>query len=201
MAQTIIPQIVEIEGCDGTGKTILCRRLAMKYEHDTEIIVEQEPWDTNYRDELLFKSRVYGKLGVAAFTLDRVIHWLDTLDKGVKYLISDRYLLSTLVYQCRNEEDNQFAYYLMRRLRLPLPTYTILLVCEPEVLMQRLSDRGLDKENVYDPKKLAQITQLQGKYIQTADANYEKDKIMVVNTSERTPQNVYETVQNVIDGI
>lgn len=134
---------IVIEGIDGTGKSTLSRRLAVALGTQRTLLT-REPTDESPWGRRLRRSETEGRLGKAEeldhFHKDR-LHHLDTLIKPAlaegRIVLCDRYLDSTLAYQCAGPEEAQKLYEQMAP-DLLLPDLVILLDCPVELALERI---------------------------------------------------------------
>jgi dTMP kinase len=147
-----------IEGLDGSGKTEISRRLAHMYEtkFKEKVLLTFEPHDAScaglYIRQVLMKripEQQFSHLGLAlAFAANRLDHYyreiLPFLQGEQKIVICDRYYLSSLVYQTRDDLLVDDVMYLNRG--AIKPDLTIFLNASNKVCFERMEKRAQDKE-------------------------------------------------------
>jgi len=133
---------VVIEGIDGAGKTSIAKRLleVLRQTHGDDVLLTQEPHDKSLVGaeirQALKREIPLSPLELAqAFTLNRSNH-LNTciephLQADMRIVICDRYLLSSLVYQSRDDISMEDVYSMNCRSRAPDLTI-VLRVCAVE---------------------------------------------------------------------
>lgn len=145
-----------IEGMDGAGKSGIARQLhdSLAPAHRDRVKLTYEPHDPSaagyYIREVLAQRIKAGPRALAlAFALNRVDH----LDKVVnpflsaganRIVISDRYVLSSLVYQSTDGLSMEEVYQLNRWARRP--DITLFLSVSPHNCYARLRNRPQDRE-------------------------------------------------------
>ena len=147
---------VVIEGMDGAGKTGIARHLAdsLSPAHGDRVRLTYEPHDPSaagayIREVLAQRSKASPRALALAFALNRIDH----LDKvinpflsadGRRVVISDRYALSSLVYQSSDGLKMEDIYQLNRWARRP--DITLYLSVSPRNCYSRLRNRPQDRE-------------------------------------------------------
>lgn len=93
------------------------------------------------------------------FAADRHDHLYNEVD-GVMHkagegwiVICTRYLISSLVYNCNDEEEQDFVRYLNSK--FPLPDLTLFLDCPVEVCLERLN-KGRPVQDIYENREKLQ---------------------------------------------
>ena len=147
---------VVLEGLDGAGKTRAARQLhaALSQTHPNRVALTYEPHDPSaaglYIRNALTKRIKARPLALAlAFALNRADHSDHIIHPflsagGRRILISDRYRLSSLVYQSTGGLSMDDIYHLNQRARRP--DLTIFLKVSPRNCYARLRNRPSDKE-------------------------------------------------------
>ncbi len=146
---------VVIEGMDGAGKTRVARQLqaTLSQTHQNQIALTFEPHDPSaaglYIRNALTKRIKASPLALAlAFALNRADHndhiITPFLSAERRILISDRYRLSSLVYQSTGGLSMEDIYHLNQWARRP--DLTIFLDVSPHNCYARLRNRPQDKE-------------------------------------------------------
>lgn len=147
---------VVIEGMDGAGKTGIARHLSdsLSPAHGDRVLLTYEPHDPSaaglYIREVLAKR---GKASPRALALAFALNRIDHLDKivnpflsasGRRVVISDRYALSSLVYQSIGGLNMEDIFQLNRWARRP--DITLYLSVSPHNCYTRLRNRPQDRE-------------------------------------------------------
>ena len=113
-----------IEGCDGTGKTTLCRLLARKYGWDTVHVTSKDPNDFDFYKQTLRKTNV----------------------------VYDRHFLGELIYPKVYDRKGNLNVYdadWFRKYSLETKTCIIVLTTDIDEIKRRLTERG-ELSFVYD---------------------------------------------------
>ena len=149
-------RFIVLEGIDGSGTTTQAENLKTHLENlGIQVHITRQPSTgvigKTIREFLAKKEGqpVNWEMLALLFAADRLHHWHTEIEPQLQagvYVISDRYVLSSLVYQgedCPEEwvaQLNQFA---------PRPDLTLLIQVSAEAAFQRVKDRG-GVEEVYD---------------------------------------------------
>jgi len=151
---TLRGRFVVLEGIDGCGSTSQAERLAAAVrDRGLPVRLTCEPTDgpigALIRDLLRKKvQRPFGWPALALlFTADRHDHVDSLITPALlagAVVVSDRYALSTVAYQCALAEDPELAAAWLRELnaRVPAPDVTVVLDVRPEVAEARRASRG-----------------------------------------------------------
>ena len=147
---------VVIEGMDGAGKTGIAHQLrdSLSPAHGDHVLLTYEPHDPSaagfyIREVLAKRSKASPRALALAFALNRIDH----LDKVINpflsvggncVVISDRYALSSLVYQSTDGLNMDDIYQLNRWARRP--DITLYLNVSPHNCYARLRNRPQDRE-------------------------------------------------------
>lgn len=121
---------VVIEGIDGAGKTSIAERLlqVLRQTHDDDVLLTQEPHDRSLVGaeirQALRRELTLSPLELAqAFALNRSNHLKTCIEPHLRgegrIVICDRYVLSSLVYQSRDDIGMDDVYHMNRRARPP----------------------------------------------------------------------------------
>jgi len=147
---------IVVEGMDGSGKTGITRQLraTLSQTHGDNVALTFEPHDPSaagifIRDALTKRIKATPLSLALAFALNRADHnarvinpFLDA--KADRIMISDRYTLSSLVYQSTGGLTMEDVYQLNRWARQP--DLTIFLNVSPHNCYARMRNRPQDKE-------------------------------------------------------
>ena len=145
-----------IEGLDGSGKSEISRRLAqtLRETHDN-VKLTFEPHDPSaaglyIRQVLTKKLTISARTLALAFALNRADHVEREIEpfltgNGNRIIVSDRYYLSSLVYQSvPNQISIEEVWELNRKARKP--DLTIFLYADPSICYGRIRGRASDRE-------------------------------------------------------
>ena len=121
---------IVIEGIDGAGKTSIAERLlqVLRQTHGDDVLLTQEPNDKSLVGaeirQALKRELSLSPLELAqAFSLNRSNHLRTRIEPHLqadgRIVICDRYLLSSLVYQSRDDIGMEDVYSMNRRARAP----------------------------------------------------------------------------------
>lgn len=142
-------RFIVLEGVDGCGKTVVARRLvdALVPRLERSPFYTREPHHEGVRR--LLKQEDDHRVRFLAYVLDRAIHVrrVQVALRDGHWVIGDRYLYSTLVYNPVPVHDGLFTQDEFERFVLwaaggLLPDAVIYLRVEPEVALQRMLERG-----------------------------------------------------------
>lgn len=133
---------IVIEGIDGAGKTSIAQRLlqVLRQTHGDDVLLTQQPHDKSLVGaeirQALKRELPLSPLELAqAFSLNRSNHLKTCIEPQLqgdgRIVICDRYVLSSLVYQSRDDIDMEDVYRMNRRARAPDLTI-VLQVCAVE---------------------------------------------------------------------
>ncbi|MGE4275061.1 MAG: dTMP kinase [Candidatus Methanomethylophilaceae archaeon] len=138
---------VVFEGIDGAGKSSCMRELATILSQDAEVELTAEPSDGAIGMMLRREERFPPLAETLLFVADRADHtqrvraWKD----AGRIVLCDRYYASTLAYQSSaldgHAGDPEWLWELNRPVVME-PDLTILLDVDPDVGLQRTSERG-----------------------------------------------------------
>ena len=193
--------VVEIEGCDGVGKTTVAKLLAEK-------IVAQY---LKFPDRTTPTGRVLGDMLTSKVPHDPVtfqslcvvnrLEHFETLDRchqnQVLHLVCDRYIQSAFVYGGQDNVNPEWLADLM--LCFPPPDLHVLLWVDPETLdAERLA--GRDRE-VYESRGVKGLVSQSVRFMGIW-AQHESDPRWVkYNTAERSANTIAEMVHSDLDYI
>ena len=134
-------KLIAIEGIDKSGKTTLAHLLAEELSSKgLRVIVTYEPWHpkiTEVINEATSKG-VDGEVETLLFAADRLLHVrrliLPALESG-EWVITDRYVYSSIAYQTARGADRQWVEEVNKY--AVEPDVTILLDMDPELSLRR----------------------------------------------------------------
>jgi len=163
-------KFIALEGIDGSGTTTQSKLLTDKLKAlDFEVILTAEPSDGSIgkviRDVLKGNIKTPADALALLFAADRVEHYDNlirpTLEKG-SWVVSDRYLMSSIVYQSINS-DSDWVRFINNR--VSVPDINILLDLSVDEALSRLEKRGNSPE-IFEKK--GTMEQLRRLYLEVA---------------------------------
>jgi len=146
-------KFIVIEGIDGSGKTTIIKRLSKKLSSQNfKVRVTKEPSEgpigqfirkyineTNRRDPIL---------ETLLFAADRRWHIENIIKPSLEiydYVISDRYVYSSVAYQTVSSLINEEYIYIVNR-HILKPDYSFFIDIEPELTLKRINR----KKNIFE---------------------------------------------------
>lgn len=171
MNMNLSTKLIVIEGMDLVGKTTLINKLKEKYD----FCFTSEP-TLQAKEKLLLCEDAEDEL--LLMLEDRENH-CTRLKNETKPILSDRYVLSTLVYQGRLLTEDYILNTMKSYTNILPTTLGILIISDYETYLERLNQRKHDKFDVYSKEEYEHMT---NKYIEYANRfNYH---ILNCNDSE-----------------
>ena len=164
---------IVIEGIDGAGKTSVAQRLSdmLQQTHPERVLLTNEPHRPSLlggeiRAALAGDAKTSPRALALAFALNRVDHLEGVIEPFLRrerhIVICDRYKLSSLVYQARDDISMEEVYSLNRWARPP--DLTIVLTVSPLRAYERLRERKM-RRDIFENHLPARI----GKYQRAID--------------------------------
>ncbi len=182
------PRFIAIEGIDRSGKTTLARLLSQELgKRGIESIVTYEPWHpllTRVIQESV-KNNVDGPLEALLFAADRLMHIREVIEPALKsgiWVISDRYIYSSLAYQTVRGADIGWVETVNRY--AVKPDLAILLDLDPVEAYKRTGD-----ERLKHLEDLELMHRIRNAYLELA----EKYGMIIIDAS-RPPRDVLRDV-------
>ncbi len=150
---------IAVDGIDGAGKTTLVNSLGQILS-EIHPLLTKEPTDHSHWGEQLRNATVNGRLPrkqeVEFFHQDRLHHIKDeiqpALDQG-RWVISDRYVDSTLAFQADSPADADLLYAWMSE-EILTPDITFILDCSVKTGLERIKARRNGRTTFEIPKTL-----------------------------------------------
>ena len=150
---------VVIEGIDGAGKTSIARALnnILRQTLGEKVLLTEEPHNASLMGteirSALRRERGLSPVELAqAFALNRSNHLKTVIEcqlqKERAVVICDRYLLSSLVYQTRDDITLEDVYQINRWARVP--DLTIVLQVSAHVAYQRMDERSKSARELFE---------------------------------------------------
>jgi len=174
---------VVVEGPIGVGKTSLARRLAKSF--GSELVLEQG-------DENPFLERFYRNPRAAAFQTQlyflfqraRQIQELRQADLFERVRVADYLLDKDRLFARLTLDDEEFALYeqVYERLAIdaPVPDLVVYLQAPVDVLLDRIARRGIQYEQVIEPRYLERLVESYSRFF----LEYDVAPVLMVNASE-----------------
>jgi len=176
-------RFVVVEGPIGVGKTSLARRLAKSF--GSELVLEQG-------DENPFLQRFYRNPRAAAFQTQlyflfqraRQMQELRQADLFERVRVSDYLLDKDRLFARLTLDDEEFALYeqVYERLAIdaPVPDLVVYLQAPVDVLVERISRRGIEYEQVIERRYLERLVESYSRFF----LEYDLAPVLMVNASE-----------------
>lgn len=150
---------VVIEGIDGAGKSSIARALnnILRQTLGEKVLLTEEPHNESLMGveirSALRRQRELGPVELAqAFALNRSNHLKTVIECHLQrdnaVVICDRYLLSSLVYQTRENITMEDVYQINRWARMP--DLTIVLQVSAHVAYQRMDERSRNARELFE---------------------------------------------------
>lgn len=151
-------KFIVIEGIDGAGTTTMTHQVAGALRRSGLRVIETaEPTRANVgrllRRVITKDEQISNNASALLFAADRIYHDETFITPHIAsgaWVICDRYLLSSLVYQALDGCDRRWIYRINQYARRP--DLTFVLRCDPETAVKRLesSRNRKDKYEYYD---------------------------------------------------
>ena len=171
---------VSFEGIDGSGKSTQIDLIKKFFSAKTNqrVLFTREPGGTTEAEfirKLVINSETNisweVKTEILLLFAARYEHYKKVIkpamDQG-KLIICDRFIDSTIAYQCNGKKElKDFCYHLSKLLLSDfMPDLTILLDIDPKVTLERIKKRSIS--NSYDKKSLEFFKKVRNEYINIA---------------------------------
>jgi len=186
-----------IDGMDGAGKTTMCNLISKKYYCD----VEKEPtelyWGNTIRKQLsdVLTNSYYS---YCLFNLDRIEHNIRIIKKlkEGKNVVSDRYSESSFACQISTQDNEKSKILLewMEKNSFEIPHSLIMLVCDPDICLKRLSDRGSAESPLDVIEEKDHLVKSRNEYIRQCNSR----NGCLIDTTNLTINEVYEKIEEYI---
>ncbi|MGB5103185.1 MAG: deoxynucleoside kinase [Steroidobacteraceae bacterium] len=191
--ESIEPQVAQtphryvvVEGPIGVGKTSLARRLAQSF--GSELVLEQD-------QENPFLERFYRNPRAAAFQTQlyflfqraRQLQELRQHDLFERVRVADYLLDKDRLFARLTLDDEEYALYEQVYARLaidaPIPDLVVYLQAPVDVLLERISRRGIQYEQGIERRYLERLVESYARFF----LEYEAAPVLMVNASEIDP--------------
>ena len=201
--------LISFEGIDGSGKSTQIK-LLQKYldKIKKKALFTREPGGTleaeYIRKLILTKNKKINfdkKTEILLLLAARYEHYKKLIDPAIsngKIVICDRFIDSTLAYQCANNNKLQEFYFKISR---PLiknlePALTILLDIAPNKALERISKRK--KNNRYDNKDINFFSNVRKSYNNLAKNNSRIQKLNALDDKIILSEKIKNLIANLI---
>lgn len=199
---------ISFEGCEGSGKSTQVKMLEQAIAAEfNQVVTTREPGGTqlaeHLRQVLLAKHEITDPLTeyliFAAARRDHVENFIKpNLDKKF-VVICDRFFDSSLAYQGYAKGLDFEKMMLINQLTLDgfKPDITILLDINPEISLQRVHNRAINRgdNNHYDTKELEFHNKIRHGFLEIA--NMDKNRFFVINAAENAKE-IHKKIYSVI---
>lgn len=197
-----LPKFIVVDGIDGVGKSLLVNNIQSYLtdkEYDSRIVhvVESTPLAASVKATL--KSADAGALSATTLGLLFSAAISDVIEKVIQpahekgqIIISDRYTMSTRVYQSDSDYIEKICDIVDSLL---IPDITFVLDAPPEVIQARVGNRGSDgdvTESICDKE----INKRRMAYAKLANL-YDKDTYII--DASGSPEDVLSRVKEILD--
>lgn len=172
-------KFIVFEGLDGAGSTTQCELLAA-WLRSRAVPVEVTREPTSGPFGAVIRQAIEGRFLLdestlaLAFAADRSDH-VNGPDHGIRALIErgywvlcDRYILSSLAYQCRNDEDEQWLLELNKRALTP--DVTVFVDTSPATCMERITARSSRFELFHKESELTRVLRNYQRFVSRREA-------------------------------
>lgn len=177
---------VVVEGPIGVGKTSLARRLAKSF--GSELVLEQDaenPFlERFYRNprEAAFQTQLY-----FLFQRARQLQDLRQADLFERVRVADYLLEKDRLFARLNLDEEEYGLYDQVYARLaidaPVPDLVVYLQAPVEVLVERITRRGIGYEQSIERRYLERVVEAYARFF----LEYEGAPVLIVNASEIDP--------------
>lgn len=199
--------LLGIDGMDGSGKSTVAKLLD-EYCEQQQIphYLTSEPTKNKYGlilRELLKDVNSPAPLDALMFAVDRYNHYfneiLPELKKG-KLVISDRFILSSIVYQPLQSKGLISEEWIKTINRyIPQPDITIIMEADPQIAMQRIIAMGKPLEKFENIDFLTKLKKQYYHIFNTMNDATDKEGVYLIDTDYLTPEEVTTSiVENIL---
>jgi dTMP kinase len=198
---------ITLEGPEGSGKSTHAKKLKSFLEgKGRRVVLTHEPGGTQVgkqiREMLLHPEASVDQLTeIFLFAADRAEHVSKIIApalKEKKIVISDRFIDSTVAYQCggRGLPEDLVRYVNMVSAQGLVPDITFLLDVSPETGIRRVTQLG--PQDRFEKERIEFHRKVRRKYLQIAREN--PARIKVLNTESKEIEELQHNIRKVIEG-
>lgn len=187
-------KIIVVEGPDGTGKSTICRRLQEKIPNS--VVFHSPKGDTELSFRLYDIIRSYPDMNpdmkrmlLGASHIENISRIYAMRDEG-KVVICDRSILTFLVYQGLKDIGAE-QYMTINRIPDLDPDYMVVLNADKQVIVDRLTERGVDTLDQYF---LANIERIVDIYTNIARGMIEFKNGLAVDTTNLSTDESFDII-------
>ena len=200
---------ISFEGIDGSGKSTQIE-LVKKYLHKNkkQVLFTREPGGT-FEAELIRKLilskdkkiKFDNKTEILLLLAARYEHYKKLIEPAIrngKIIICDRFIDSTLAYQCAgNNKLKEFYFQTSKSLINKFqPDLTILLDISPIMALERINKRK--NKNRYDKKNLSFFSNVRKNYNELAKNNSRIKKLNALNDKNILAEKIRKLIINLL---
>ncbi len=177
------PAYIAVEGPIGVGKTTLAKRLAASFNYQTLL----ENAEENPFLERFYRNRKQAALATQLFFLfqrSQKIQDLRQADIFEPVRVADFLIEKDPLFARINLDRDEFQLYqkVYRQLTIdaPRPDLVIYLQASPDVLLERIENRGISAERTIDKDYLERLNEVYSEFF----LYYDDAPLLIVNASE-----------------
>ncbi len=195
---------ISFEGIDGSGKSTQIKKVReLLRNYNKNIIFTREPGGTKESElirNLILKPNIdinfEDKTEILLLLAARYEHFKKLIQPEIlkgSVIVCDRFIDSTLAYQCSNKALKDFYLYVSKELIYDFqPDLTILLDISPSDAIKRINNRKV--KNRYDSKDLKYFQKVRKNYLELA----KKNKKIIKLSASKNENILAEEIKEVI---
>ncbi|NNF67167.1 MAG: deoxynucleoside kinase [Gammaproteobacteria bacterium] len=197
------PKYIAVEGPIGVGKTTLARRLADSF--DAELVLE-EPQDNPFLERFYRDPRRYSLPTQLYFIFQRARQYqaMRQADMFEPVRVTDFLLEKDRLFAQINLDDDELALYdlVYEKLAIdaPVPDLVIYLQAPADVLLRRVSTRGIEYELGITREYMERVSEAYARFFH----HYDRSSVLIVNTGQTDLVNTdsgYATLLDQVRGL
>lgn len=198
---------ISVEGVEGAGKSTQLKKISdYLLAQKQEVLLTKEPGGTQLghvlRQQLLDPNQIIkGEFTeILLFTADRLEHVAQVIEPALtqgKIVLCDRYVDSTFAYQAGGRQVTESVVRMLTEMAPIMPHLTLLFDCPVEEGLKRVKGRG--KMDRFEHEAMAFHNRVRDAYLKMAHEN--PTRIKIINTFDRSPDDIFIDVQQWIDAI